>query len=137
MDNNNTWFKVQNVSLVSSRKNRTHAGKRASIDRSQSGDKALAGFRCGELAKVAPLYKKALRKRRQAAEAMRNGSIKRARGNAIAEKTRKFVPKNSDLPFFLFLHIHLLQNIFTIIKNSIVRMSFLNKKKVDSNSSGE
>lgn len=35
-DNNNTRFKVQNVSHVSPRENRTHAGWRASTDESRS-----------------------------------------------------------------------------------------------------
>lgn len=104
MDNNNTRFKVQNVSHVSPRENRSHAdGWRASTDR-QSGDKRLSGFRCGELTKVVPLYKKASRKRQQAAEATRKGSIMREQEEVRLLKRRVTWPRNpassSSFPSF-------------------------------------
>lgn len=103
MDNNNTWFKVQNMSLVSSRENRTHAGWRASTDKPQLGNKQLAGFRCGELAKVAPMYKKVSRKRRQAAEAIRNESIKREREHVREEMRSLFQNPEICFPLSSFL----------------------------------
>jgi len=57
MDNNNTWSKVQNVVV------RESQGEHAFND--EPRDERLASFRCDELAKVAPLYKKAVEKNRR------------------------------------------------------------------------
>jgi len=115
MVDNNTWFKVQNVSHVSPRENRIHAGWRASIYRAQSGDKRLADFRCGELAKVASVYKKASRKRRQAAKATRNESIKRKREEMWMLKKRVVYSEIwICLSLFLILYIIVSCKIFLL-----------------------